>query len=271
MAEGRMKGMADDPETASAPADGRWVFDAAVAQAFEDMLARSIPNYDGMREMVTRTAGWFMDRSVAGLGAKYPHVVDLGASRGSALAPLVDRFGARARYTAIEIADPMVEILEERFKGMIEAGILNVEQRDLRAGYPGDPIGDPLGYSTGHMMPPAVVLSVLTLQFVPMEYRQRLLRGLYEEIRPGGALILVEKVLGQGFEAERLLIDLYHDLKRENGYEKEAIDRKALALEGVLVPLTATENERRLHDAGFALVEPIWAWANFRAWVAVKR
>jgi tRNA (cmo5U34)-methyltransferase len=250
----------DDLGTALAPKHGsRWTFDESVTAAFEDMLQRSIPDYESMRRIVTDAAGWFIDTVHYGQRSGFPLIVDLGASRGSALAPLVDRYGVRSKYLAIEVSEPMVEVLQQRFAGWINADRFRVEQADLRAGLP----------ATGG--PPTVFLSVLTLQFIPMEYRQTLLRQVYDSLRPGGALILVEKVLGQGYEAERLLIDLYHGMKRENGYAQEAVERKAMALEGVLVPLTARENEQRVRDAGFDLVETIWAWCNFRAWLAVKR
>jgi tRNA (cmo5U34)-methyltransferase len=246
----------DDLTTGNAPAVGRWEFDEAVTDSFESMLQKSIPQYDVMREVVFRAADWTMDR--LSYGGRTPIVVDLGASRGSALAPIVDRWGARARYLAAEVSDPMLAALEERFKGMIDAGLVDVIKHDLREG-----------------MPPragcAVVLSVLTLQFVPIEYRQTLLRQAYEALTPKGALILVEKVLGEADETNRLLVDLYYGSKREQGYTQEAIDRKRLALEGTLVPLTAPINEAWLRAAGFDLVEQLWGYLNFRAWIAFKR
>ena len=58
--------------------------------------------------------------------------------------------------------------------------------------------------------------------------------------------------------------------ERANGYTQEAIDRKRLSLEGVLVPLTERENTALLRDAGFAAVEMFWRHLNFAAWLAVK-
>lgn len=248
----------DDLSTASAPAPGsRWEFDHEVTQAFDDMLERSIPNYGQMRQMVARAADWFLDRATH--AGRQPTLVDLGASRGTQVAPLVDTWGARARFYLVDQSEPMLDVMRERYDGMMNAGIVTVAPWDLREGFP---------HASGR---PAVVLSVLTLQFVPIEYRQRLLREAHEALLPGGALILVEKVLGSAEETNRLLVDLYYGLKRENGYTQEAVDRKRLALEGVLVPLTAQFDEELVRGAGFATVDVVWAWANFRAWVAVKR
>ena len=48
------------------------------------------------------------------------------------------------------------------------------------------------------------------------------------------------------------------------------IARKRQALEKVLVPLTAGENEALLKKAGFREVDVFFRWANFCGWVAVK-
>jgi tRNA (cmo5U34)-methyltransferase len=79
----------------------------------------------------------------------------------------------------------------------------------------------------------------------------------------------VEKVLGEG-RLNDLMIDRDHAVKEHNGYSREEISRKALALEGVQVPLTASWNEQMLRSAGFAVVDCFWRCWNFAGWVAVK-
>lgn len=246
----------DDPNTASAPETGGWRFDDAVTDAFDDMLGRSIPQYDVMRRAVTDSACWFLDRYRVQTGT-FGRVVDLGTSRGSAIAPIVERMGKDARYHAFEISEPMLRVARERFAEQIEAGLMAVEQHDLRDGYPAHD-------------PAVAILSTLTLQFVPIEHRQRLLRGVWKHLTPTGAFVWTEKVLGATADLDALEVDLYYDLKRGNGYSQEAIDRKRLSLEGVLVPLTARFNEDLLRGAGFQQVDCVWAWCNFRTWVAVK-
>jgi tRNA (cmo5U34)-methyltransferase len=50
--------------------------------------------------------------------------------------------------------------------------------------------------------------------------------------RPGGAFVLVEKILGASAQIDELMVRLYHGLKAHNGYSHEEIDRKRLYLEG---------------------------------------
>lgn len=225
-----------------------WEFDADVTAAFDDMLQRSIPQYEVMRRTVFELACAFVkDKGT---------IVDLGCSRGEALAPFVAKYGAYNQFVGVEVSEPMLEAARERFKGYISCGLVDIRALDLRTAYP--------------PVQACVTLCVLTLQFTPLEHRQRILRTIYKHTQPGGALILVEKVLGATADLDALMVDRYYTLKAENGYSQEQIERKRLSLEGVLVPVTAAWNEELLKGAGFTHVDCFWRWMNFAGWIAVK-
>lgn len=226
----------------------RWEFDQNVAAVFDDMLARSIPQIDVMRESVHQVARKHV-RPLA-------HIVDLGCSRGGALARFVDEFGVNNRYVGVDVSEPMLEAARARFASM--QGVVQIENLDLRTSYPD------VGAA-------CVTLGVLTLQFVPINYRQQIIRQVYEHTLPGGAFVLVEKILGNGARIDDMIVSIYHAFKESNGgYTREAIQRKAASLEGVLVPVTAEMNEQMLRSAGFREVDCVWRWMNFAAWVAIK-
>jgi len=229
-------------------APDRWAFDDEVTRVFDDMLRRSIPDLEAMRRLVVDVAAPFVRPLTA--------IVDLGCSRGESLAPLVDRFSTANTYLGVEIADPMLAATRSRFAPLIERGVVTVERRDLRESFPD--------------VSASVVLAVLTLVFVPINYRQRIIRDAYRALRPGGAFVLVEKVLARGANLDAVYVDAYHAFKRENGYTADDVERKRLALEGVQVPLTVAENERMLRDAGFSEVDTFWRYLNFAGLVAVK-
>lgn len=228
--------------------DGPWAFDDEVTSVFDDMLERSIPEFDTMRGLVFELGRRF----VVDGGA----VVDLGCSRGGALAPFVATFGDRASYVGVEVSPPMLDASRKRFASELDAGTVSLLDLDLRGGYP--------------EVVASLTLAVLTLQFLPTEQRPRVVRAAYEHTEPGGALVLVEKVRGTSAGTDELMTDLYHGLKRAQGYGDEEIERKRLSLEGVLVPATAGWNEALLADAGFTDVECFWRCLNFAGWIAVK-
>jgi len=87
---------------------GKWEFDAEVTDVFEEMLRRSIPQYDVMRQAVFNIASRYAKDKSA--------IVDLGCSRGDALAPLVERFGAHNRFVGVEVSQAMLEAARKRFQ-----------------------------------------------------------------------------------------------------------------------------------------------------------
>jgi tRNA (cmo5U34)-methyltransferase len=253
---------APSPEAADrVEQDGAWEFDAQVAEVFDDMLERSIPRYREMREVVTQLATSFVKPHTA--------VVDLGCSRGEALAR-VREFTPDVpglRFVGAETSRPMVQAARKRFNGVRGVEILDL---DLRSEYP---LGVGIERSTGESSTAgfaSVTLAILTLQFVPIDYRQHILRRVYETTIPGGALIVVEKVLGEYARLNDVFVGHYYKLKHDNGYEPESIKRKRLALEGVLVPVTARMNEQFVRGAGFSEVDTFWRWMNFGGWIGIK-
>jgi tRNA (cmo5U34)-methyltransferase len=108
------------------------------------------------------------------------------------------------------------------------------------------------------------------LQFTPIECRQAILRRTFKGTIPGGALILVEKVLGATADIDAAFVSEYLSMKAQNGYSTDEIERKRLSLEGVLVPLTARFNEDLLRAAGFEQVDCFWRWANFAGWLTIR-
>jgi tRNA (cmo5U34)-methyltransferase len=226
----------------------KWEFDASVTNVFSDMLQRSIPEYEVMRKSVFDLGAGFVTPGT--------HVVDLGCSRGDALAPFIAKFGAQNKYLGVEVSKPMLAASRERFAKEIESKVVDIKDHDLRSGYPA--------------VSASVTLCVLSLQFTPIDHRQRILYDVFSTTAPGGVLLLVEKVLGASAELNALMVDLYHRRKGDVGYSAEEVERKKLALEGVLVPVTARWNEELLRGAGFRQIDCFWRWMNFAGWIAKK-
>lgn len=227
----------------------KWAFDASVTDAFPDMLSRSIPQYETMRDLCASLALSFAQANT--------WIVDLGCSRGDGLDTILRSRGALNRYLGIEISEPMLEAARSHLAGYIQTGIVEIRSLDLRSAYP------PVQTS--------ITQAILTLQFVPIEYRQQIVQNVYDHLLPGGAFLFVEKILGGGSKLDSLMVEKYLDLKRTNGYTEDQIQRKRLSLEGVLVPITAQWNEQLLRNAGFEQIDCFWRWLNFAGWIAVKK
>lgn len=223
---------------------GQWAFDDEVTACFADMLERSIPDYRQMRALCAK------------IGARYIKpgtlVVDAGCSTGIAAEPFVRRYSNENQFLLIDNSAPMVAASKERYRGMDAVTVAEGNLWEFL----------PFSEKT------SLVTCVLTLQFTPTAYRQQMLQNICLKMVRGGALLLVEKIVG--CDNDELLVDIYYDMKRENGYTGEQIKAKRKSLENVLSPLTASWNEDMLRNAGFRQVEMFWRCLNFCGWVAVK-
>lgn len=249
---------------------GKWEFNEPVAAVFDSMLQNSIPSYDRMRDLTYRIGRRFVQPGTT--------IVDLGASLGRAIEPFAEEFGA---YQAVPQYDSkgevssiqetgnyydMYEVSEPMRSRLAQNQILRRALAELRD----ESLVDVRDFSQGNAAGCSLILSVLTLQFTPLEHRQRILDRISNSLNGGGAFILIEKVLGDDHLLDDMMVDVYYDMKGDHGYTKESIAAKRKSLEGVLVPMKASWNEELLRQAGFRHVDCFYRDLNFAGWIAVK-
>ncbi len=224
-----------------------FAFDAAVAAVFEDMINRSVPGYQTALGML----GVFARRHVQP-GSR---VYDLGCSLGAATLVMQRALvGMDCRLVAVDNAPAMVAACRNHCAGRARPPV-EVLCADIREVAVEDA---------------SLVVLNLTLQFVPPAERPPLLRRLYAGLRPGGALVLVEKVVHDDPAEQAFRTELHHRFKKANGYSDLEISQKRAALEEVLVPETVAAHERRLRACGFGTVHQWFSCLNFAGLLAVK-
>lgn len=221
----------------------KWEFDDEVARCFDDMLQRSIPDYENMRNLVYSIGKHYAERGKA--------IIDIGCSNGNAALPFVKNY--HNKFILCDVSESMLDLCRRGFKEYPNVKILN---HDLRNGVPNERA--------------SLILSILTVQFTPIEYRHKIIQSIYDNLEVGGAFIYVEKLLGCMADIDDILVDEYYNIKREHCYTEEQIKSKRKSLEGVLVPITEEWNKELLHSAGFTKIECFWRYLNFCGWVAVK-
>ena len=159
-------------------------FDEAVARVFPDMIRRSVPGYAAMVEMTGIIAG----RHATPGSTLY----DLGCSLGATT--LAMRHQVRdCRIVAVDNAPAMIE----RARGLLAGDGVPVDLRceDLR-----DTV----------ITDASVVALNFTLQFVPVADRATLLARIHAGLRPGGVLVLSEKVRFEDLREQALNESLHH-------------------------------------------------------------
>ena len=234
--------------------DDRWVFDESVADCFENMLQRSIPQYSVMRNSVVDLAYDI----IMGVPRKETfQILDVGCSDGLMIESLIAKFNednCNGYYYGVDISEPMLIKAKQRF---YDNKCVTIGNCDLRKEFP-----------TGYY---DLITSILTLQFIPIEYRQNIIQNIYNNLSSAnGCFLMVEKVLGNTAKLDNLFVKNYYRQKELNGYSKHQIERKRLSLEGVLVPVTNSWNIELLKQAGFRQIDVFWRWMNFVGYIAIK-
>ena len=223
-------------------------FDEQVAGVFEDMIERSVPGYRSIISMIeTLTEHYAQPDST---------LYDLGCSLGAATLSM--RRGIRVDGCSIVSVDNSETMVKRCRKTM---------DRDLHD-TPVEVFCDDI--RNVEITNASMVVLNFTLQFIPPENRLDLLQRIYTGMRPGGVLILSEKVLFSDEHLNTLLSEIHHDFKRANGYSDLEISQKRTALENVLVPETIPTHRERLAEAGFSSVDVWFQCFNFMSMLAVK-
>lgn len=233
-------------ETLSRPSDFK--FSSKVAGVFDDMVVRSVPYYIEMQRMMGEIAADHYQENT--------NVYDLGCSTGTTLICMNESVSAQAKFVGIDDSADMLKKCREKLQ---EAGFTrpyDLQVADLNQGVT--------------IENASVVVLCLTLQFVRPINRQNLLKNIFDGLAPGGALIVIEKILAEDSTFNRDFIKYYYDMKRRNNYSEMEISQKREALENVLIPYKLSENITLLRNAGFAHCEIFFKWYNFAGFIAKK-
>lgn len=232
------------------PLDGiaAFAFDERVVRVFPDMIQRSVPGY----ATIVAMTGVLAER-YAQPGTR---CYDLGCSLGASTLALRARLEGRGcEIIGVDNSAAMLE----RCREVIAADSGTTPVQLVLAD-----IGDIAIDNT------SVVVLNFTLQFVPQERREALLARIGAGMRPGGVLVLSEKIRFEDPHLQELNTDLHHAFKRANGYSDLEISQKRSALENVLVPETIGAHQRRLRHSGFSSVDVWFQCFNFASLVAIK-
>lgn len=224
-------------------------FDEQVASVFPDMIKRSIPGYSQILGMT----GVIAKRYVPEGGRIY----DLGASLGATTLSVAQQLEhlSEVEFITVDSSTAMTERCKHILAKNLPQRAITTLCGDIRQ----------LEYQ-----PCDLILLNFTLQFLPPKDRQTLLGKLYQALRPGGALIISEKIHFQDPRQAQLLYELHHDFKRANGYSDMEISQKRTALEDVMLTDTPEQHQKRLLETGFSFASQWFQYLNFASFLAIK-
>lgn len=225
-----------------------FAFDAQVVEVFPDMISRSVPGYNTIIDTIGRLSRRFVTDNT--------NVYDLGCSLGAAT--LAMRKGIQAqgvRIIGVDSSSAMVERCKmhvNAFKGNTPVDIIQDNILDIT------------------IENASMVVLNFTLQFIEPNQRQALINKIANGLKPGGLLVLSEKISDDDELCRELLIDLHHDFKRANGYSELEIAQKRTALENVMLIDNLPTHLKRIEDSGLQHKAPWFQCFNFFSILAIK-
>ncbi|MEJ2136170.1 MAG: carboxy-S-adenosyl-L-methionine synthase CmoA [Desulfofustis sp.] len=223
-------------------------FNERVVEVFDDMLDRSIPCY----KKVIRETG----RLLAAHLNPGDLVCDLGCATGTALFYFARELeDQRLRFVGLDSSPAMLAKVRLKAEFYAKDYAVSFQKADI---------------TKINMEGTGAFILNYTLQFIRPVLRPSLITQLYDNLRPGGLLILSEKTILEDKRLNRTFIDIHHDFKRAQGYSDLEIARKREALENILIPFTLEENMEMLAGAGFKPITTFLQWFNFSSFVALK-
>jgi len=210
------------------------------------MIRRSVPGYGLTLEMIGVVAQ-------KAFGEKEGIAYDLGCSLGASMFPIL----ASTQATVIGV-DLSSDMLSQANKNL---GNKFSDRYELRC----EGLSD---FQFDHSA--RLIVSNLTLQFLPLEERLELLQRAYDSLEPGGVFLMSEKFISESTANNNLLIDLHHTFKATQGYSEMEIARKRDAIDNVLIPETSEIHLSRLRNLGFDNPVCWYQCFNFASFLAIK-
>jgi tRNA (cmo5U34)-methyltransferase len=225
-----------------------FAFDEKVANVFPDMIRRSVPGYETIITMVGLIAAEYAQANSS--------IYDLGCSLGaSSLSILKQVKQPGCKIIAVDNSQAMLDkcssnLNDEKSDTSIELLCSDIQDIEIENA--------------------SVVVMNFTLQFIAPEQRFALMQKIYHGLRPGGVLILSEKIIFANDLQQDDQESLQLAFKKANGYSELEISQKRTALENVLIPDTLELHQDRLNAAGFSRSNLWFQCFNFISLIAVK-
>jgi len=239
-------------------------FDEKVANVFPDMINRSVPGYASIVAMTGILSAEFYQSGTL--------CYDLGCSLGASSLSMVKAISAghdqkdssneglqkrgALRVIAIDNSSAMLKKAQALIKSDVDLSCIEFIHEDI---------------NQVEINNASVVVMNFTLQFIAPEQRSVLLAKIYQGMKPGGILILSEKLNYTDVSQQQLLIDMHHFFKKANGYSQLEISQKRQTLENVLLPESLEQHKKRLQEVGFSQTEQWFQCFNFSSIIAIKQ
>ncbi len=221
-----------------------FAFDQRVVDVFPDMIRRSIPGYD----TIIPVSGLILANHLQDGDLCY----DLGCSLGATTLAIAQRLDAkRCRIIGVDNSEAMLN----KARKLLDHPGVEFQQGDIRA---------------KQLLPAQAVAMNFTLQFIPPDERAALVKKIYACLKPGGLLLISEKIQSAADGGESNFESIHKQYKLANGYSDLEVSQKRSALEKVMITDSLEAHRQRLQQAGFTTIQLWFRCLNWASLLAFK-
>ncbi len=228
---------------------GSWTFNNQLCKDFDTHVSKSVPGYELFHNYIVTLSQFFLE--------DYSYALDIGCSTGTLIAKMNNAHQDKyCEFTGVDNCINMCEKAEELLDGLDNVTIRRINILSW--------------FKQEHDFKLSFITSMLTLQFIPCEERQEVLKKCYENLTYSGAMVVVEKIIQEDGYNQKMFDEIYQQMKYENGLDKEHLFDKTMSLRGVMKPLTSKDNEAMFREAGFTRITPFMQFGCFKGWIIQK-
>jgi tRNA (cmo5U34)-methyltransferase len=225
-------------------------FSFAEQKNFDKHIRDSIPGYNVLTTDVAKLAESFIEPDTC--------VLDIGCTSGKMLFELQQKAEIYAHYIGIDI------VQTDEWKKMQKTFTGQSAQQNLgKLEYLQQPVQEYLKSGRQH----SVIISLFTLQFIPITQRRKVLEDIRSELTQDAAFIFAEKVYSENSKVQDCLTFMHYDFKRQNFTEEEIL-KKEKELRSHMRLLTIGQIKASLTEAGFKSCDTFWQHNNFVGFIA---
>ncbi len=223
-------------------------FDNSVVDVFPDMIQRSVPGYSAIISAIGLLSSRFAQAD--------SNCYDLGCSLGAATLSMRHKITQQnCTIIAVDNSSAMLSrcakiIARDTASTPVKLVCSDIQDINIENA--------------------SVVVLNFTLQFIPVNDRDAFIKKIYAGLRPGGLLILSEKLIFNDTRQQALQMEMHHAFKKANGYSDMEVSQKRASLENVLIPESFAQHQTRLLQSGFDNTEVWFQYFNFASMLALK-
>jgi tRNA (cmo5U34)-methyltransferase len=208
-------------------------FDFNKIKDFDTHIQSSIPNYTELKEMVASIAHHLVPDEGT--------VVDIGCSTGAVLELIHEKI-PNIRCIGVDIASNL-------FPKDSPVAFLTEDITEFT------PVGD-------------LIISMFTLQFLPMPDRIDLLRRI-KHWNPSSSIIVTEKCYMESGKNQEMFTFSYYDYKSKS-FSADELLSKQKSIRTIMKPLTEQENISMFEKSGYTVTR-FWQSLQFVGWILTPK